>query len=63
MKHWGIKYPCSLCEYKATGKGILSAHQKAVHDQIKIKCFYCDYQATQQSKLKDHIKSMHEGET
>ena len=57
--HEGIKYPCQLCEYKATHKHNLLSHIKSVHEDVKIPCQQCDYKAIKKGDLFRHIKTVH----
>ena len=40
--HEQIKYPCNLCEYKATVRGSLKRHVESVHEKVKYPCNLCE---------------------
>ena len=46
------KYTCDECDYEATRKSSLTAHQQSVHMGKKYPCKEYDFQATQESNLR-----------
>merc|ERR1719342_398218 len=52
-----IRYPCQLCDYKATQTCHLQTHIKSKHYGIKYSCQQCDYQSTILNDLQNHIKN------
>jgi len=56
----GKKHKCRKCDYCATKKGNLKAHQKAVHEGFKYICKICHKQFSAKSNLKKHFNSVHE---
>ena len=54
----GKKYQCNQCDYQATKKSNLTAHQQSLHEEKKYQCNQCDYQATAKSSLCRHQKSL-----
>merc|ERR1719319_725511 len=36
--HEGIRYPCSICDYKATQKSHLKTHVTAIHEGVRYMC-------------------------
>ena len=55
------RFICEQCDYKATQKGYLLKHVKAIHEGVKFPCEQCDYKAIRKENLLIHIKSTHEG--
>ena len=60
-RHKGIRFPCDLCGYKATGKSSLKRHMARKHEGKKISCSYCDYTCGTRGYLKKHIRLEHNG--
>merc|ERR1719342_1408827 len=56
-----IRYPCQLCDFRATHSNSLRRHIMSKHEGIKYPCQQCDYKATQTCHLQTHIKSIHNG--
>ena len=54
-----IMIPCSLCEYKDTGKRGLKMHIQAVHDGIKFPCTKCSKKYAWKNALSNHLKRDH----
>ena len=63
LENMSKNFPCTECEYKATWKGHLQTHIKAIHKGETFQCPDCDYRATRKGHLQTHIKSIHRGET
>jgi len=59
--HEGIRYPCSICDYKATQKSHLKTHVNAIHNGVRYPCSKCDFKATERSNLKRHVMAIHKG--
>ena len=57
MRVLSIKFPCDLCDYKATWKGSLLRHIKSLHESVKFPCDQCNYKAAFKVNLLTHIKS------
>ena len=36
--HEGMKYPCDLCQYKASAKDNLKKHMIGIHSETKFEC-------------------------
>ena len=61
VKHLGVRYPCSQCDYVATQMSHLNRHVQSKHELIKYPCSQCGYEAAELSSLRRHQKSQHEG--
>ena len=48
-----------MCDYQATERGNLTAHQHSVHEGRIYPCNLCDYQATERGGLTKHPQSVH----
>jgi uncharacterized Zn-finger protein len=58
--HFGVKFDCLECDYKATTKGNLTQHINTVHREIrKYECDRCESSFTQSGNLATHIQSVH----
>ena len=55
----GKKHPCGECDYQATTKSHLTAHQRSVHMGQKHPCEECGYQAKTKGNLTRHKESVH----
>jgi uncharacterized Zn-finger protein len=54
--HKGIRYPCELCEYKATTKSTLLKHVRAVHENRReAECPMCGKKFTQGTTCVVHV--------
>ena len=62
-KHQGLRFPCSICEYRAFYKHDLDNHMKAKHMEATFKCEKCDYSTHCKSNLTKHKAFRHEGKT
>ena len=49
--HYGVKYSCEFCHYKATQKENLQQHMKSIPDRVNHSCEFCEYKATQKGSL------------
>ena len=56
----GVKYPCGQCSYKATSKGHVAQHKRAVHEGVKYPCGICNHQFTSKQYVAQHKKTVHE---
>ena len=61
IKYFGVKYPCTICVYKATLQGDLTKHIQSQHKGKILKCNSCDKEYKHASGLNTHTKSAHEG--
>ena len=62
LTHKGVRrFPCDLCEYKATTKHCLAQHILTRTGEKPFACDQCGYSATQKSILVTHKRS-HTGE-
>ena len=55
-------YPCNQCNHRATCKGNLKIHIRAIHEGVKFPCNYCGYRTTQKESLQKHLRAIHEGQ-
>ena len=53
-----MRFPCDLCDFKATQKASLLRHLASIHKSVK---YQCDHKATLKGDLWKHVKSKHEG--
>ena len=58
----GIKYLCTLCDYKGQGKSHLYMHMMRLHKGYYLKCNDCIHVADNYTQLKDHRKETHNNE-
>ena len=54
-----VRYPCSLCDFKAAKKYSLKRHKMSVNESVKYPCNQCDYKAGLKTNLKRHVRSIH----
>jgi len=54
------KHKCRKCDYSATKKSNLKAHQQAVHEGFKYSCEICYKQFSARCNLKKHLNALHE---
>ena len=61
LKHLGVKYSRTECDFKATQLSDLKKHTDSRHLGVKYPCTECDYKATRQVNLQTHFNSKHAG--
>ena len=57
--HFGIKFPCPKCDYKATVMSSLNNHIKSKHEGKRRQCSQCDYDAFDKQTLLRHVNAIH----
>ena len=55
----GQQFECTDCEFQATNKRNLVAHQKSVHVGRTLQCPDCDFQTASKESLIIHQKFVH----
>ena len=61
MKHLGIRYPCSQCNYIGSYKRSVKVHFEKMHKiGINYCCSECTYEAIEYRNLDKHIKMIHQ---
>ena len=66
VKHDGITYPCTLCEYKTQYKSLLGRHTETMHGQgvrnkrgIKLSCVECAFETVYKHSFTQHVHVTH----
>ena len=52
--HYGVKYPCKQCNYKAKDPSNLQRHIKSIHEGIRYPSEQSNYKATLLDNLQKH---------
>ena len=56
----GIRYPCNLCDYKATQKAKIKVHKDSVHGLgRRFQCEHCHKTFSLEQSLKRHMIEVH----
>ena len=62
IKHDGVRFSCTQCDYTATRLKHLTDHKQTKHEGVMFKCDKCDLQSHNQNSIRDHKKRKHSGE-
>ena len=53
--HYGVRYVCKKCFYKANRKTSLQKHINSVQDRQQYYCQQCSYDESRKTELKKHM--------
>ena len=61
--HEKVRYPCSHCDFQASGVRELNRHIQEIHEGIIFECEYedCNYKNSRKYMVKYHVQFKHEG--
>ena len=61
--HEGIRFNCSVCDYRAPTKSSLAVHMRGAHSTTKLQCEQCGFQCKWKTTLRQHVARVYLGQS